>query len=221
LKNLPYYLILGVIRDVSRMFSLKNENAKDSRTIDNQGMQQGNSCEEVFSQTLCDPDTLLLQDLELIQKIAHIVKAQDIGEIEYVRGQSRLRIASKPPAIHSIAPGSYIANQQQGQPIHHYPGAYVGHSAPQIKETLPEPEEKPQGFIVEAQMVGTAYLCPQPGANPFVCLGDTVSEGQILMVIEAMKVMNPVKAEKGGTVTEICIADGSPVEFGQALVRLI
>jgi acetyl-CoA carboxylase biotin carboxyl carrier protein len=67
-------------------------------------------------------------------------------------------------------------------------------------------------------MVGTAYLAPEPGAAPFVKVGDRVSKGQTVLIIEAMKVMNPIQAPNGGTVTEIHVQDGQPVEFGEPLL---
>ena len=69
-------------------------------------------------------------------------------------------------------------------------------------------------------MVGTVYLQPQPGADPFVRVGDTVQAGQTLMIVEAMKTMNPIPAPKAGKVVEILVADGQPVEFGEPLVVL-
>ena len=69
-------------------------------------------------------------------------------------------------------------------------------------------------------MVGTAYLGPQPGASPFVAVGDTVREGQTLFIIEAMKVMNQIPAPRAGRVIEILVVDGTPVEFGQILAVL-
>ena len=69
-------------------------------------------------------------------------------------------------------------------------------------------------------MVGTVYLQPQPDAPSFIKVGDTVSEGQTLMIVEAMKTMNPITAPKGGKVTEILVGDAQPVEFGEALVRI-
>jgi acetyl-CoA carboxylase biotin carboxyl carrier protein len=73
---------------------------------------------------------------------------------------------------------------------------------------------------VKAPMVGTAYLSPQPDAPPFVKLGDSVREGQPLLIIEAMKVMNQIPAPRAGRVTQILVADGAPVEYGQPLVVL-
>ena len=73
---------------------------------------------------------------------------------------------------------------------------------------------------VKSPMVGTVYLAPQPGAPPFVKLGDKVGEGDVLLIIEAMKVMNQIRAPRAGRVAEIVVGDGSPVEFGQVLVIL-
>jgi acetyl-CoA carboxylase biotin carboxyl carrier protein len=67
-------------------------------------------------------------------------------------------------------------------------------------------------------MVGTAYMCPEPGAAPFVKVGDTVAAGQTLLIIEAMKVMNPIKASQAGKVIKIFTQDGAPVEFGEPLM---
>jgi acetyl-CoA carboxylase biotin carboxyl carrier protein len=71
---------------------------------------------------------------------------------------------------------------------------------------------------LKSPMVGTVYLFPEPGAKPFVNVGDTVSEGQTLVIIEAMKVMNPIAATKAGKVTRICVENGQPVEYDQPLV---
>ena len=76
------------------------------------------------------------------------------------------------------------------------------------------------GASVKSPMVGTAFLSAQPGADPFVAVGDTVNAGDTLLIIEAMKVMNPITAPEGGVIKKILIADGQPVEFDQPLVVL-
>jgi acetyl-CoA carboxylase biotin carboxyl carrier protein len=76
----------------------------------------------------------------------------------------------------------------------------------------------PAAGSVPSPMVGTVYLSPEPGKPPFVKVGDTVKEGDTLMIVEAMKTMNPILSPRGGTITEVCIADAQPVEFGQTLL---
>jgi acetyl-CoA carboxylase biotin carboxyl carrier protein len=83
----------------------------------------------------------------------------------------------------------------------------------------PAAAAEPAG-AVKAPMVGTVYLAPQPGASPFVSAGDTVREGDVLLIIEAMKVMNQIRAPRAGRVTQIQVADGTPVEYGQVLLVL-
>lgn len=85
-----------------------------------------------------------------------------------------------------------------------------------------DPAEAPveNGEAIPSPMVGTFYQRPSPDQDPFVSVGDTVSEGQTLCIIEAMKVMNEIKAETGGTITEICVEDASPVQYGDALFRI-
>lgn len=78
----------------------------------------------------------------------------------------------------------------------------------------------PQGEAIDSPMVGTFYRKPSPDADLFVNVGDPISEGQTICIIEAMKVMNEIKAEKSGTISEICVEDGNPVQFGDTLFRL-
>ena len=77
------------------------------------------------------------------------------------------------------------------------------------------------GNSVRSPMVGTAYLTPEPGGTPFVSVGDTVKEGDTLLIVEAMKVMNPITAPRSGTVTQVLVESGQPVEFDQPLVVLV
>jgi len=79
---------------------------------------------------------------------------------------------------------------------------------------------EPAGEAISSPMVGTFYRKPAPDAESFVSVGDKVSEGQVICIIEAMKVMNEIKAEKSGTIAEVCIEDGTPVQFGDDLFRL-
>ena len=133
-------------------------------------------------------------DADLIRTLAALLTETGLTEIEYAIGDRRIRIARAPGG-----PGSSSA------PVASPPAATRSLSV-----------EHPG--MVKAPMVGTAYLAPQPGDPPFVRLGDSVADGQPLLIIEAMKVMNPIKASKGGTVTQILISDGQPVEYGEPMM---
>ena len=133
-------------------------------------------------------------DAELIRTLAALLTETGLTEIEYAVGDRRIRIAR--------APGG--------------PGSSSTPVASPSAATRSLSVEHPGS--VKAPMVGTAYLAPQPGDPPFVRLGDSVADGQPLLIIEAMKVMNPIKAPVGGTVAQVLVSDASPVEFGETLL---
>lgn len=137
-------------------------------------------------------------DAAMIREMAALLNETGLGEIEYETGEVRIRVA-KPGAaamttIAAPAPAAPAAVAAVAAPAGDLPG------------TVPSP------------MVGTAYLTPEPGAKPFVQLGDTVKEGQILLIVEAMKTMNPIPAPRGGRVAQILVSGGTPVEFGEVLM---
>lgn len=131
-------------------------------------------------------------DAELIRTLAALLTETGLTEIEYAVGDRRIRVARTPVTSGppSLAPA----------PVH---AASVEHPG-----------------AVKAPMVGTAYLAPQPGDPPFVRLGDIVAEGQPLLIIEAMKVMNQIRAHRPGRVAQILIADAQPVEYGATLMLI-
>jgi acetyl-CoA carboxylase biotin carboxyl carrier protein len=136
----------------------------------------------------------LTVDGDLVRALAALLQETGLTEIEYAVGERRIRVARGQPA----APMMTVS----------MPAAAA---AP-----APAPVEAPG--TIKAPMVGTAYLSPQPDAPAFVKLGESVREGQTLLIIEAMKVMNQIPAPRAGRVTQILIADGAPVEYGQPLV---
>ena len=142
-------------------------------------------------------------DGDLIRKLAGLLGETGLSEIEFADGDRRVKVsrgASGAPlggiSVHPLAPS---------HPSAHEPAAVA--AAP------------PAGAIV-SPMVGTAYLAPEPGAAPFLKPGDTVSEGDTLLIIEAMKVMNPIRAPHDGTLRQIVVQDAQPVEFGEVLMIL-
>ncbi|HLJ22264.1 MAG TPA: acetyl-CoA carboxylase biotin carboxyl carrier protein [Stellaceae bacterium] len=139
-------------------------------------------------------------DSELVRTLAALLDETGLTEIEYSVGDRRIRVARTAAAL---APTLNVAATTSA-PIAEPPAAAVA------------PVDHPGA--VKAPMVGTAYIAPQPDQPPFVKLGDRVEEGRVLLIIEAMKVMNQIRAPKAGRVAEILIADGTPVEYGQVLM---
>ncbi len=135
-------------------------------------------------------------DTDFVRKLAVLLKETGLSEIEYAEGDKSIRVASHPSTVQVTAP-----------------------VAPTLTPAPPEEKKAPpKGTIVDAPMVGTVYLAPEPGAPPFVREGDRVKAGDTLLIIEAMKVMNPIKAPVAGVITEIMVTDAKPVEFGDTLM---
>ncbi len=153
-------------------------------------------------------------DPALVRELAKILDDTGLSEIEVEHGELRLRLARtltlSPPPTHT----------------------HVVHSAPAPMTALPAPAAPPPAApapaadaashpgAVPSPMVGTAYLSPEPGAPPFIKVGDTVNAGQTLMVVEAMKTFNPIPAPRAGKVAAILVTDAQPVEYGEPLVIL-
>ncbi len=145
-------------------------------------------------------------DHEAINKLAALLNDTGLTEIEITEGDKSLRVTKAAPAVQAYAPAPMMAQA---------PAAVAG-PAPVASVSAISPENHPGA--VKSPMVGTAYLQSDPAAPRFVTKGAKVKAGDTLLIIEAMKVMNPIKAEKGGTVTDILIDDAQPVEFGQPLM---
>jgi acetyl-CoA carboxylase biotin carboxyl carrier protein len=139
-------------------------------------------------------------DTAFVRKLAKLLEETGLSEIEYAVGDKKIRCAvTRGSVIHHTAPA---------------PTPVAAAPAPAPADAKPVTNGTP----VTSPMVGTCYMASSPGAAPFVKVGDTVKQGDTLLIIEAMKVMNPIKAAKGGTITEILVADGKPVEFGETLI---
>ena len=147
-------------------------------------------------------------DPKLIRKLADILSDTGLTEIEVEQGELRIRVARQ---IIAAAPISYAA-----APAPAAPAAVPAAAA----SPAPQPTETQRGEAVKSPMVGTVYLQSQPGSPRFVKVGDQVSAGQTLMIIEALKTMNPIPAPKAGTVLQILVDDAQPVEFGEPLVLI-
>lgn len=140
----------------------------------------------------------------LVRKLAVILSETGLTEIEVESQELRVRVAK--------------SNTPNTQFVAAPPAANPAPAVEAPQETSQKQEEPSLANAVNAPMVGTVYLSPKPGASTFVSVGDTVTEGQTLLIIEAMKVMNPVPAPRSGKITHINVTDATPVEFGQPLV---
>lgn len=151
---------------------------------------------------------------ELIRELAELLDKSTLSEIEVEEDDFRIRVAREVPG--NI---SYTAPAAFGGP------AAAAVAAPVAPAAAPAPSEAPEATsspadhpgAVPSPMVGTAYASPSPGADPFIKVGDTVKEGDTILIIEAMKVMNQIAAPKSGTVKEVFFSDAQPVEFGETL----
>lgn len=145
-------------------------------------------------------------DLEYLEKLAKMVRENDLSEITLEDDERTLSLRREKPQI----------------PVSTIP---VGMSATATSQVISSPVKKAEdkqpvhkGKPVTAPMVGTFYASPSPDAAPFVKEGDNISIGQIICIIEAMKLMNEIEADASGKVTEICVKNGDSVEFGQVLM---
>lgn len=144
-------------------------------------------------------------DENIVRKLAEILNETGLSEIEIEQENSRLRIARNVTAVATV---------QTTAALPAYP---IAASAPASQEKAPVDVSRHPG-TVKAPMVGTAYAASTPGADPFIKVGSKVTQGQTLLIIEAMKVMNQIRAPKEGTISQILFSDGDPVEFDQPLL---
>ena len=166
-----------------------------------------------------ESDSAHQRDVAFIEALARLLRERDLTEIEVKRDYAeddtlRVRLSRgvqmPAPATSPAAPVAPVAQMATPAP------------APAAEAPAPAAASNPADHpgAVTSPMVGTAYLSPEPGATNFVSVGDKVSEGQTLMIVEAMKTMNQIPAPRSGTVSRILVGDGDPVEFGAPLMIL-
>ncbi len=142
-------------------------------------------------------------NLATVRRLAKLMAEEGLTELEFESGKQRLRLGR---GVVAVAPSA----------------GPVAAAAPAIAAPAAATDAggAPEGAVV-SPMVGTCYLSPEPGAPAFVKAGDRVKEGQTLVIIEAMKVMNPIRAPRSGTVARILVENGSPVEYGEPLIVVL
>ena len=146
-------------------------------------------------------------DLRKLKTLIDLVSESGVAELEITEGEDRVRIVNR----NGAAPVQVHQPVTVAQPM---PGPGP---APEAAPAPAPAAPQQTGTPLTSPMVGTFYRAPSPGADPFVKVGDTVKKGQVVCIIEAMKLLNEVEADMDGTVKEVCVENGQPVEFGQSL----
>ena len=147
---------------------------------------------------------------DYIEKLAKIIADNDLTEISLEDGEQAITIRKDLPEVNMVASAPAVAAAPQAAPV-----APAQASAP---AQAPAAKEEVKGKAITSPMVGTFYAASSPDAAPFVEVGSTINVGDVVCIIEAMKLMNEIKAEQAGKVVQICVKNGDPIEFGQVLM---
>jgi acetyl-CoA carboxylase biotin carboxyl carrier protein len=145
-----------------------------------------------------------------VRSLVEIMDRGGLSKLDLVHGELSVRLRSGGERLPArSAPSDAVTDATQTMPV-------VTDGAPPVRATLPDPDD----HVVTSPMVGTYYAAPSPGTPPFVRVGDAVEAGQTVGIVEAMKIMNEIVAERGGIVTTILVENGQAVEYGSPLMRL-
>ena len=154
-------------------------------------------------------------DSALLRELAELLSANDLTEIEVEDGDRKIRVRRE---AGDKTQAAFIAAIQAQQQMHGTPPASFIASAAPAPAPAADPAPAAAVDAIKSPMVGTVFLSPEPGANPFIATGQKVAVGDTLLIVEAMKVMNPILSTKAGTVRQILVADAQPIEYDQPLV---
>ena len=144
-------------------------------------------------------------EIEYIEKLANLADEKQLTEITVEDGDKAIIIKRGIQGAQVVAPVSVPAAPQAAAPA-------------AAQQTAAPATEQPKGTAITSPMVGAFYAAPSPGAKPFVKVGDTVAAGQVVCIVEAMKLMNEIESQVSGKITQICVEDGQSVEYGQVLM---
>ncbi len=150
-------------------------------------------------------------DLRKLKTLIDLVSESNVSELEITEAEGKVRIVKSSPAAAMGAPVAYVA--APAAPV----AAPAAASAPAAEAAPATAPAAPAGHIVKSPMVGTFYRASAPGAKPFVEVGQAVKEGETVCIVEAMKILNEIEADKSGVITQILVENGQAVEYGQPL----
>ena len=158
-------------------------------------------------------------DLRKLKTLIDLVQQSGIAELEITEGEEKVRISRGTGVVGAAIPGQpntvYISPAPAA-------AALEGAAAPAggVPEPAPQAPAEPEGHVIKSPMVGTFYRCASPGAKPFVEVGQAVKAGETVCIIEAMKLLNEIEADRDGVVKAVLVDNGEPVEYGQPLISL-
>ncbi len=150
-------------------------------------------------------------DIRKVKKLIELLEESNINELEITEGEESVRISRGMPAVTYAAPAPVAPAPIAAAPVAVAAAAPTAAAAPDALE----------GHVVRSPMVGSFYGSPAPGSPTFVTVGQTVAQGDVLCIIEAMKMMNQIEADKAGTIDAILVEDGEPVEFDQPMFTIV
>jgi acetyl-CoA carboxylase biotin carboxyl carrier protein len=152
-------------------------------------------------------------DIRKVKKLIELLDESGIAEIEITEGEDSVRISRHAPHLPAAPMAAPVAYAAAPAPV----AAPAAADAAPAAAAAPAAEPEEEGYAVTTPMVGTYYSSPSPGSPQFVQVGDHVNEGDVLCIVEAMKMMNQIEAEVSGTIKSIRVQNGDPVEYGQIL----
>jgi acetyl-CoA carboxylase biotin carboxyl carrier protein len=188
-----------------------NSNLDASNHLEKDSENTKNRAEETLSEKDYDP----IKGVQVVRSIVELLENSSLTEIEYRSGDFRVRAIKGSESVTQDV--HFVKKSPDLQTVS------VQTEQATLRTTLVAPQTAQQNlshYVVKSPMVGTAYLSPKPGDPPFISVDSVVQEGQTVLIIEAMKTMNAIKAGKSGRVCAILVKNGDPVEFGQALVHI-
>ena len=148
-------------------------------------------------------------DLNLIRKLVKLVDSSEVTDLEIEENGTRVKIAKKIRGVQAVAQPQILS---PSQPVSQMPSAAKAEEETPVKE-----ETKEKLHEIHSPIVGTFYRAPAPDADPYVQVGDTVSQGSVLCIVEAMKLMNEIESDVSGKIVKILVENGKPVEYNQPL----
>ncbi len=163
-------------------------------------------------------------DVEALRQIVEILEASEVTRLDWANGDERLTIRRGPPAaqvVHHVSPVAPSAGVSLVPPSPAAPATHEFRARPSAPTRAPaESAGEKKGHVITSPFVGTFYRSPAPDQPSYVEVGASVKKGQVLCIVEAMKLMNEIESEVAGKVAEVLVQNGQPVEFGQALYRI-